>query len=160
MYVIMRGFAGAVTSIAINPATGVWTWTWAGTCVSVTSTSTAVTGFLKISAPSGLTWTSSATVDLTGTKLLIISCTDLVTGGYLTSATTSQSYLCSAAVGDVNYGDLLAHVPLKQKVTFFGNTGKFISTITLSIIDAGTNQVLPLMADWTIELECYVETRQ
>lgn len=160
MYVIMRGFNGAIQSILINPATGLWTWTWNSSCVSVTSGSSSVTNFFKITVQSGLAWLSSSMVDLTGTKLLIISCSDLVTGGYLTSATQAQSYLCSCPVGNLQSGDLLSHAPHPPKVTWFGNIGKYIGNISLSILDAGTNQVLPLTADWTVELTCYADSVQ
>lgn len=160
MYCIMRAFGGAVASISINPATGVWTWTWNSTCVSVTSTSTSVTGFLKISNQTALTWTSSGQVDLTGPKLLVVTCSDLACGGYITSATQTQCYLCSCPVGNVQSGDLLSHAPTIPKITWFGSAGKYIASITLGIVDAATNQLLPLTADWTCELTTYVDVLQ
>ena len=66
----------------------------------------------------------------------------------LTSATAAQTYLASAPVGNLDNGDLLSYVLYQEKLVFFGNAGMYIASITLSVIDAATNGILPLYADW------------
>jgi hypothetical protein len=74
-------------SISIDPSTGVWTWIWDPSCVSVLSASADVLGFFKIHFQAGLVWQSSGTVDLTGPKNIMIGCSGLATGGYVSAAT-------------------------------------------------------------------------
>lgn len=163
IYHILRWFSGAVESISINPSTGVWTWNWDSSCVSVSVNTTAfpdVVDFFRITHfPDLLTWQSSSTVDMTGPKLLMIGC-PLAKGTYVSSGTNSQSYLCSCPIGDQDYGEILKHEPPIEHVTWFGLASKFISSITLAVIDAATNQLLPLTADWAVELKFYIEVQQ
>lgn len=165
VYYILRWFSGAVESITINPSSGMWTWAWDASCVSVTVDNTNgqsndVYDFFRISHfPDGLTWQSNGTVDLTGPKLIMIG-SPLAQGTYVASSTNSQNYLCSCPVGDREFGDLLSHEPSIEHITWFGMTSKFISSLTLSIVDAATNLLLPLTADWSVELKFYVEVQQ
>jgi hypothetical protein len=128
--------------------------------VSVTSTSADVSGFFHINAQLGLTWQSNATPDLTGPKLIMIGCSDLATGGYVSSGTNSQSYLCSCPIQTLDFGDILSHEPPMEHVTNFGLASKFVASITLSIVDAATNTLIPLTADWSAELKFYVDVKQ
>ena len=162
VYYVLRWFSGAVVSISINPSTGVWIWEWDPSCTSVTVTSGAsdVTGFFKIGTFFPLNWQSTGTVDLTGPRNIVIGCSDLAAGGYVSSVTNSQNYLCSCPVPTLNFGDILSHEPSNPNVTWFGVAGKYVSSITLSIIDAATNTLLPLDAEWSVELKFYVDIPQ
>jgi len=163
VYYILRYFSGAVQSIAIDPSTGVWTWIWDSSCVSVTcnaSTYPDVRRFFRVTSQFGLVWQTEGTVDLTGPKHIMIGCGDLATGTYVSSATSSQNFLCSCPVSTLDFGDLLVHEPPIEHTTWFAVTSKFISTLTLGVVDAATNQLLPLDADWAVELKVYVEVQQ
>ena len=50
--------------------------------------------------------------------------------------------------------------PTKEHVTWFGQPSKIVSNITLGIIDASTNLLLPLQADFSVELKFYVDVKQ
>jgi hypothetical protein len=163
VYILLRAFQGAITSIQIDPSNSQWTWTWDSSCVSVTSSSSDVTNFFKItnqSAGGPLTWTSSGTVDLTGPKMITFSSPELACGGFVSSGTNTQSYLCSCPVSTLNFGDVLSHEPALEHITYFGQASKFVSSLSLAIMDAGTNQLLPLDADWGVELKFYIIVQQ
>lgn len=160
VYYILRWFNGGVSSISIDPSNGEWIWTWDPSVVTVTSTSADVLGFFKINYQTSQTWKSSATVDITGPKLIAIGCPDLAVGGYVSSATPLQSYLCTCPMQTIAQGDLLTHEPPIEHVTWFAQTGKFISAISLGIYDAATNELLPLQAEWSCELKVYIDRPQ
>ena len=162
VYNLLRWFSGAIESITINPSTGVWTWVWDEDTKSVTSTSEDVLGFFKIHYQSGRIWQSSSTVDLVGPKVIALSCSGLAAGCYVGSIqeTCCVSMLCSCPVGNLEFGDMLTHEPTIEHISSFGMPSKFISNITLSVIDAATGQLLPLTSDWACELKFYVEVKQ
>jgi hypothetical protein len=159
MYCVMRAFNGAINNITVNAATGVWIWNWDPSCDYVDSSSPAVSTFFKVSIQSGLDW-QGGNIDLTGPKCIVISCSDLVSNGYISPVTPYQSYLCSCPTGNVQSGDVILHVPPMEKITFFGSAGQYIAKISLAIIDASTNLLLPLTADWCTELKLYIDVKQ
>lgn len=158
MYYILRQFAGALDSITVNASTGVWTWAWDSSLTSVTSTN--VPTFFNIATQATLTWTSSGPIDLTGPKVISVCCGNLARTGYTTPIPFSPCYLVSCPIGNLNYGDLLSFVPPLEKLTFFGDAGQNISNLNLMVMDPRTGTMLPLSADWTVELKIYVDVLQ
>ena len=154
VWYILRWFSGGVDSITINPITGAWTWVWNNSITTVTSTSPAVRDFFKITGQSFNIWNGSGLVDLTGPKDLLVSCPELYSEGYFSVVATNQSYICSVPV-DKTYGEVINHQPALQLVNYFANQ-KPISQITISIVDAETNMLLPLTIDYTLEMKLFL----
>ena len=160
MYVILRLFAGALTSISINASTGVWTWNWNSAQTSVTSTSASVTSFFNISNQASgntYTWVSSGPVDLTGPKVITLCCGDIARNAYSTAVVNAPCYLCSLPVQAANYGDLISWNPQFEKIVYFADSGKVITALNFMVMDPRTATMISLSADWAIELKIYID---
>ena len=55
---------------------------------------------------------------------------------------------------------ILCHEPTIEHITWFGEASKFVSSITLAIMDAATNTLITLDKDWACELKFYIEVAQ
>lgn len=154
IYEILRQFAGALVSIAVNASTGVWTWTWDPALGLVTPVSSTGSSFFKIVNVQIGTWLSSGPPDLTGPKRIMVSMSQLPGNSFSLPNITSQTFLCSVPVTDT-FGDVIYHEPKVEYVVQFQNPVT-LSNLTFALIEPNTNTVLPATIDWSCELKFYV----
>ena len=154
VWYILRWFSGAVDSIQIDPITGSWIWVWNAGITTVTSTDSDVKTFFRINEQSGNQWFSDGFINLNGPQTLLVNCPELHAESYFSVVVPNQSYICSIPVNN-DIGDIIVHQPTLETVNYFG-AERPISQLTISIVDAATNELIPLDLDYTLLLTFYI----
>lgn len=158
LYFILNTFAGALDSLTVLPNSGGVNWVWDSATSGVSSTD--VPAWFNLLTPlSGLSWVSNGYPwDLSGCRNVGIVVTDVAAQNSKSNVVPIPNYLATVPV-NVSFGSVLAYEPQREDISYLGGA-KNLSCICCQVVDTATNQVLPLVTDWSMVIRFYVTQEQ
>lgn len=157
LYYILNWFSGGLDSLSVNPQNGTINWDWKASTGGATSTD--MPAFFQLLDSAGLAWIGNGQpIDLSGCRTVGIIIPDLSIQSSKSNVVGIPNYFTSVPV-NVGFGSVLVYEPVREDINWVGGP-KTISSLSIMVVDTTTNEILPLVSDWSLVLRIYVSDQQ